>query len=124
MTGTASGKPHLEPWQCSNRSISSVGPSISVYYDIEIETFDIERYKMTFDIETRYELETRYRMFCNSISNALNPENIDIEGRNIRYRSSNTMLKLFYSISNVLFFDIGVFLSDPAWAAYSVQDTD
>ncbi len=33
--------PHLEPWQ---RSISSVGPSISAYYDIEIETFDIERY--------------------------------------------------------------------------------
>ncbi len=32
---------HLEPWQ---RSISSVGPSISVYYDIEIETLDIERY--------------------------------------------------------------------------------
>ncbi len=34
------GESHLEPWQ---RSISSVGPSISVYYDIEIETFDIER---------------------------------------------------------------------------------
>jgi hypothetical protein len=42
---------HLEPWQ---RSISSVGPSISAYFDIEIETFDIERYYMTFDIEIRY----------------------------------------------------------------------
>jgi hypothetical protein len=27
-------------------------------------------------------------MFCNSITNALNLENIDIEGRNIRHRSS------------------------------------
>jgi hypothetical protein len=27
-------------------------------------------------------------------------------------------------ISNFVLFDIGVFLSDPAWAAYSVQDTD
>ncbi len=34
------------------------------------------------------------------------------------------MSKLFDSISNVLFFDIGVFLWNPAWAAYSVQDTD
>jgi hypothetical protein len=34
------------------------------------------------------------------------------------------MSKLFYLISNVMFFDIGVFLSDPAWAAYSVQATD
>ena len=47
---------------------------------------------MTFDIEIRY--ETRYRMFCNSIWNALKlslkskSRNIDIEGRNIRYRSS------------------------------------
>ncbi len=31
-----------------------------------------------------------------------------------------TMSKLFDSISNVLFFNISVFLSDPAWAAYSV----
>ncbi len=55
---------HLEPWQ---RSISSVGPSISVYYDIEIETFDIERYYMTFDIETsgtlRYMIS--YMISCN-----------------------------------------------------------
>jgi hypothetical protein len=56
---------HLEPWQ---RSISSVGPSISVYYDIEIETFDtsIERYEMTFDIHLdcchrRYRRFHRYR---------------------------------------------------------------
>ncbi len=34
------------------------------------------------------------------------------------------MSKLFDSMSNVMFFDVGVFLSDPAWAAYSVQDTD
>jgi hypothetical protein len=43
--------PQLEPWQ---RSISNVGPSISVYYDIAIETFDIERQYMTFDIGIRY----------------------------------------------------------------------
>jgi hypothetical protein len=82
---------HLEPWQ---RSISSVGPSVSVYYDIEIETFDIERYEMTFDIEIRY--ETRYRMFLNSISNALNLENIDIEGSNIRYRFSTISKNVRY----------------------------
>jgi hypothetical protein len=33
-------------------------------------------------------------------------------------------LRYLYTISNFVFFDIGVFLSDPAWAAYSVQDTD
>ena len=35
-----------------------------------------------------------------------------------------TISKLFASISNFVFFDIGVSLSDPAWAAYSVQVTD
>ena len=49
---------------------------------------------MTFDIEIRY--ETRYRMFCNSISKALNPENIDIECRNIRYRSSTISKNIRY----------------------------
>jgi hypothetical protein len=36
----------------------------------------------------------------------------------IRYR------RFFASISNFVFFDIGIFWSDPAWAAFSVQDTD
>jgi hypothetical protein len=118
-------------------------------------------------------------MLWDSISNALNLENIDIEGRNIRYRSStiskncryrsvknryrlitkskkrryrsSTSISLytniedflistnapsisvydievfFASISNFVFFDIGVFFRiqpGPAWAAYLVQDTD
>jgi hypothetical protein len=41
---------------------------------------------MTFDIKIRY--YTRYQVLWNSISSALNLKNIDIEGRNIRYRSS------------------------------------
>jgi hypothetical protein len=51
---------------------------------------------MTFDIEIRY--ETRYRMFCYSISKALNPgpENIDIEDRNIRYRSTTISKNIRY----------------------------
>ncbi len=49
---------------------------------------------MTFNIEIRY--ETRYRMFFNSILNALNLENIDIEGRNIRYRSSTISKNIRY----------------------------
>jgi hypothetical protein len=35
-------------------------------------------------------------MFCNSITNALNLENIDIEGRNIRYQSSTISKKIRY----------------------------
>jgi hypothetical protein len=42
-------------------SISKVGPSISVYYDIKDATFDIEDRKMTFDIG--YDMTTRYRRF-------------------------------------------------------------
>ncbi len=61
-------------------------------FDIECRTFYIGicRYcnwnVRTFDIEIRY--YTRYRMLWNSISSALNLENIDIEGRNIQYSSS------------------------------------
>ncbi len=51
-------KIHLEPCR---PSISKVGPSISLYYDIKGATFDIEGRKMTFDIW--YDITTRYRMF-------------------------------------------------------------
>ncbi len=72
-------------------------------FDIDRRTFDIgilrywvdiERLKMTFDIEIRYQI--RYRMFCNSISNALNLENIDIECRNIRYRCTKISKNIRY----------------------------
>ncbi len=53
---------HLEPCR---HSILSVEPSISLYHDIAIETFDIERQLMTFDISllSGYDITTRYRMF-------------------------------------------------------------
>jgi hypothetical protein len=34
------------------------------------------------------------------------------------------LLRYLYTISNFVFFDIGVFFPDPAGAAYSVVDTD
>jgi hypothetical protein len=55
---------HLEPCRPS----MSIGPSISLYPDIEGATFDIEVLKMTFDIG--YNLTIRYRRFRTSISNA------------------------------------------------------
>ncbi len=76
---------HLEPCR---PSISKFGPSISLYYDIEGETFDIEGRKMTFDIG--YDMTTRYQRFWHSTSNASNLINVDIEGCNIRYRTSTT----------------------------------
>jgi hypothetical protein len=51
---------------------------------------------MTFDIGIRY--YTRYRVFWNSISNALNLENTDIEGRHIPYRSSTISKNIRYRI--------------------------
>jgi hypothetical protein len=54
---------HLEPCRPSS-SISKVGPSISLYYDIEGSQ------KMTSGFDIGYDMTTRYRMFLRPISNA------------------------------------------------------
>ncbi len=82
--------------------------------DIEAWNFDIDaaRYRRNVDIAVQnFDIVIyRYRGFLD-----IDKCSFDIC---IRYRS------ICASMSNFVFFDIGVFLSDPAWAAYSVLDTD
>jgi hypothetical protein len=90
--GSGPGRPgHLE---LCRPSISKVGPSISLYYDIEGAIFDIEDRKTTFDIG--YNMTSRYRVFRLSICIASIVRNFDIAGCNLRYRTSMIFKNFLY----------------------------